>query len=204
MFIHLHFVLYVGTKRRTVHLFEPRQYCQDTLKSHKTVFIVYISLKMTNFNAETLFHTRSNLSGLSACFQFPLCSTIYFPLLEKWCVVWEWHCLSGIVTVTKGGRVIVNSQLMDWCGLLWCFYQSLILTAPIHCRASIADKWCIATFLQIWWRNKLILILDVMSVSPFSANIIFLRELFLERIQNISPLISSSCSIAPAVIKLYE
>ncbi len=116
MFIHLHCVLYVGMKRRTVHLFEPRQYCQDTLKSHKTVFIVYISLKMTNFNAETLFHTRSNLSGLSACFQFLLCSTIYFPLLEKWCVVWEWHCLSGIATVTKGGRVIVNSQLMDWCG----------------------------------------------------------------------------------------
>ncbi len=23
------------------------------------------------------------------------------------------------------------------CGLLWCFYQTLILTAPIHCRASI-------------------------------------------------------------------
>ncbi len=25
------------------------------------------------------------------------------------------------------------------CGLLWCFYQTLILTAPIHCRASIAE-----------------------------------------------------------------
>ncbi len=26
---------------------------------------------------------------------------------------------------------------LEWCGLLWCFYQTLILTAPIHCRASI-------------------------------------------------------------------
>ncbi len=34
------------------------------------------------------------------------------------------------------------------CGLLWCFYQTLILTAPIHC--------CRDTFLQLWWRNKLI------------------------------------------------
>ncbi len=25
------------------------------------------------------------------------------------------------------------------CGLLWCFYQTLILTAPIHCRASITE-----------------------------------------------------------------
>ncbi len=25
------------------------------------------------------------------------------------------------------------------CGLLWCFYQTLILTAPIHCRASIEE-----------------------------------------------------------------
>ncbi len=28
---------------------------------------------------------------------------------------------------------------LEWCGLLWCFYQTLILTAPIHCRASIAE-----------------------------------------------------------------
>ncbi len=28
---------------------------------------------------------------------------------------------------------------LEWFGLLWCFYQTLILTAPIHCRASIAE-----------------------------------------------------------------
>ncbi len=27
---------------------------------------------------------------------------------------------------------------LEWCGLLWCFYQTLILTAPIHCRACDA------------------------------------------------------------------
>ncbi len=29
---------------------------------------------------------------------------------------------------------------LEWCGLLWCFYQTLILTAPIHCRASICEQ----------------------------------------------------------------
>ncbi len=40
---------------------------------------------------------------------------------------------------------------LEWCGLLWCFYQTLILTAPIHCRASIAEtlmQWCISTNLM--------------------------------------------------------
>ncbi len=50
---------------------------------------------------------------------------------------------------------------LEWCGLLWCFYQTLILTAPIHCRASIAEtlmQWCISTNLMkkqthpdLWW-----------------------------------------------------
>ncbi len=31
--------------------------CQDTLKSHKTVFIILISLKKNNFKAGTLFYT---------------------------------------------------------------------------------------------------------------------------------------------------
>ncbi len=47
---------------------------------------------------------------------------------------------------------------LEWCGLLWCFYQTLILMAPIHCRAFIAEtlmQWCISTNLmkkQSWER----------------------------------------------------
>ncbi len=73
---------------------------------------------------------------------------------------------------------------------------TLILTAPIHCRASIGSHsdgthslqsiywlsfwrhpftaehpllrhWCSDTFLQTWWRNKLILILDGLKVNTF-------------------------------------
>ncbi len=37
---------------------------------------------------------------------------------------------------------------LDWGGLLWCFYQTLILTAPIHCRASVAET------LMHWSKSK--------------------------------------------------
>ncbi len=57
------------------------------------------------------------------------------------------------------------------CGLLWCFYQ-LILTAPIHCRASIGEQvmHCYISPNLFWRRNKLIYILDGLRVSTFSAN----------------------------------
>ncbi len=58
--------------------------------------------------------------------------------------------------------LLIQTRWLFWrSGLLWCFYQTLILTAPIHCRASIAetlmqcyispnysfisDMWCITT-----------------------------------------------------------
>ncbi len=101
---------------------------------------------------------------------------------------------------------------MDWSGVDYCdvfirlsFWRhpftaehplTLILTAPIHCRASIdshsdgthslqsihwlsfwrhpftaahplLSKWRYATFLQIWWRHKLIYILDDLRSRTF-------------------------------------
>ncbi len=51
MFIHVHFVHYVNMKRRSVHVFELRQYSDLSLKSHKKVFIVRISFKMSQFKS---------------------------------------------------------------------------------------------------------------------------------------------------------
>ncbi len=58
------------------------------------------------------------------------------------------------------------------CGLLWCFYQLFGLSFwrhPFTAEHPLVSKWCNATFLQIWWRNKLIYILDDLRVSTFSA-----------------------------------
>ncbi len=55
------------------------------------------------------------------------------------------------------------------CGLWWCFYQKFW-----HRRHPLMSKWCNAKLLKInllWWRNKLIYILDSLGVSTFSANL---------------------------------
>ncbi len=57
------------------------------------------------------------------------------------------------------------------CGLLWCFYQLFGLSFwrhPFTAEHPLLRQWCNATFLQIWWRNKLIYILDDLRVSKFS------------------------------------
>ncbi len=43
------------------------------------------------------------------------------------------------------------------CRLLWCFYQLFGLSFwqhPFTADDRLVSKWCNATFLQIWWRNK--------------------------------------------------
>ncbi len=52
---------------------------------------------------------------------------------------------------------------LEWCGLLWCFYQLFGLSFwrhPFTAEDPLLRHWCRDTFLQTWWRNKLILILD--------------------------------------------
>ncbi len=51
------------------------------------------------------------------------------------------------------------------CEVKSCMFvgnKSIILTAPIHCRWS---KQCYAKFLNFWWKNKPIYILDGLRVS---------------------------------------
>ncbi len=72
---------------------------------------------------------------------------------------------------------------MDWSGVeyLWIIVMflstvwTLILTAPIHCRASIGEQvmwWQISPNL-LWWRTKLFSILDALRQSIFSASFHF-------------------------------
>ncbi len=74
---------------------------------------------------------------------------------------------------------LLASQDINWwtgvvwitCGLLWCFYQLFGLSFwrhPFTAEDPLLSKWCNATFLQIWWRNKLIYILDELRVSTVS------------------------------------
>ncbi len=75
---------------------------------------------------------------------------------------------------------LINTQLLsspdvNWwtgvvwitCGLLWCFYQLVVSfwRHPFTAEHPLLRHWCNATFLQTWWRNKLIYILDDLQVS---------------------------------------
>ncbi len=73
-----------------------------------------------------------------------------------------------------GGSVMDYGLIFRSNGLklLWCFYQLFGLSFwrhPFTAEHPLLRQWCDATFLQIWWRNKLILILDGLRMSTFSA-----------------------------------
>ncbi len=73
---------------------------------------------------------------------------------------------------------LLASQFINWwtgvvwitCGLLWCFYQLFGLSFwrhPFTAEDPLLRQWCNATFLQIWWRNKLIYISDGLNFLVF-------------------------------------
>ncbi len=57
---------------------------------------------------------------------------------------------------------------LEWCGLLvdYCDVLSAVGLSfwrhPFTAEHPLLSHWCSDTFLQIWWRNKLIYILDVL------------------------------------------
>ncbi len=65
------------------------------------------------------------------------------------------------------------TEWLEWCGLLWCFYQLFGLSFwrhPFTAEHPLLRHWCNDTFLQIWWRNKLIYSLDDLRVNKSSAD----------------------------------
>ncbi len=62
---------------------------------------------------------------------------------------------------------------MDWSAVDYCgFYQLFGLSFwrhPFTAEHSLLKHWCNATFLLIWWRNKLIYILGGLRVKTLSA-----------------------------------
>ncbi len=125
-------------------------------------------------------------SGLNQERNLHRSSTVYKPKQSKTALNKFWSERQWKMDFFTGGSVIMNNGLMqlltsqdiNWwtgvvwitCGLLWCVYQLFGLSFwrhPFTAEHPLLSKWCTATFLQIWWRNKLIDILDGLRVSTF-------------------------------------
>ncbi len=90
-------------------------------------------------------------------------------------------CLNAFVSYKHTAFHFTWHSLMEWCGLLWCFYQLFGLSFwrhPFTAEHPWVSKWCNATFLQIWWWNKLSLHLEWLGEFIFSK-CKFLGELLL-------------------------
>ncbi len=59
-----------------------------------------------------------------------------FPPEEEllWILIWAKNVL-----MLDFYQFLSSPDVNWWTGVLWCFNQTLILTAPIHCRVSIAE-----------------------------------------------------------------
>ncbi len=126
----------------------------------------------------SLFEIKNELFHDFNCFK---CTCICLELFGLVNAAWseQMYLLIQTRTLYHWGRVIMDYELdgiwvknilmLDLFQLLmltdglWCFYQTLILTAPIHIH-------CWDTFLQTWWRNTLILIWDGLRESTSSSN----------------------------------
>ncbi len=89
-----------------------------------------------------------------------------------------WPCSCSIdaclASAASESHTHTTTQItMEYCGRNM-HYDLLQWMGAVRMRVQTEDplvsKWCNATFLQIWWRNKLIFVLDGLRASTFSVN----------------------------------
>ncbi len=98
-----------------------------------------------------------------------------FTVIQKTPVDYLMYCKVNTVAVC-------HKTLNGWlesCGLLWCFCQLFEISFwrhPFTAEDTLMSKWCNVKFLNLlWWRNKLIYILNRLRMTTFSAISVFLR-----------------------------
>ncbi len=69
-------------------------------------------------------------------------------------------------------QLLSSPDVNWWTGVVWIIVMFL---SDSHSDGthSLQRHWCSDAFLQTWWRNKLILILDGLRVSTFTAHFHF-------------------------------
>ncbi len=60
---------------------------------------------------------------------------------------------------------LLSQDINCWTGVVWIIVMFL---SDSHSDGTHSHQWCDPTFLQTWWRNKLIYILDEWIISKLS------------------------------------
>ncbi len=82
---------------------------------------------------------------------------------------------------------LTNTQLLSsqdvnwWSGVDYCdvFIRLSFWRHPFTAERSLLRQWCNATFLQIWWRNKLIYSTSLMTTYIFIFGCHLIESLFI-------------------------
>ncbi len=120
---------------------------------------------MWKTTADGLFHWRKHYYGL---WTHILAGSISFKLKTSW---WICFIFCLLQMLTDG---------LEWCGLLVDYCDVFISCLDSHSDGTHSLQsihcWarCNATFLKIWWRNKLIYILDGLRMRTFFSKFSFL------------------------------
>ncbi len=69
-------------------------------------------------------------------------------------------------------QLLSSPDVNRWTGVVWHTRLSF-WRHPFTAEHPSVRPWCRDTFLQTWWRNKLILILEGLRVMTLSANLHF-------------------------------
>ncbi len=90
---------------------------------------------------------------------------------KRYYELWTWYDILAGSNGLKKNLYLCTST--NTCVLLWCFYQLFGLSFwrhPFTAEHPLLRHWCNATFLQMWWRIKLIFILDGLKGCKSRAN----------------------------------
>ncbi len=110
----------------------------DILKSHKTVFIVWICYKKS-----TIWKRRLCFISEVACSVLSVSelSRCIFHCGKTWCVAWERHGLSDIATVTKGGMSLWRVNCTRWATkLVYYIRKAKELVMWSKCQKALLYK----------------------------------------------------------------
>ncbi len=112
--------------------------------------------------------------------------------LSHFCLEPFWTCKQHLIYIsiliqTRQPFHFLYKMLIDGlesCGLLWCFHNAVSFSRhPFTAEDPLVSKWCNISPNLLWWRNKLIYMLDGLMVSTFKKKLFWVNYSFKDSVE---------------------